>query len=172
MGQYILTGPCTRIQAHEDERFSAEDILKKLGVTVHLDLFDRTDESGITTWCLKPRYLEDGFSDFVEKQFEIYSATIDITQTLTALKEAPTMQQRLALFDSGGQDLNLIDFTRAFSLGWGHYLACDFQMVGLFIDGKIRMQCYNDLFSYLEWHMQLQRTQYPIAGAMMMTIYG
>ncbi|MGI9214697.1 MAG: hypothetical protein ACR2HS_03310 [Gammaproteobacteria bacterium] len=54
--------------------------------------------------------------------------------------------------------------------GFNEYVEVLYSLIAYFLDDKIIMECYSNLFRYLEYNIRLQRKKYPIVDCVKIMI--
>lgn len=177
MGTYLCTGICTKIQIEkkhiESKKVTMEEIVKELQTEIDIELFDNVeDEEGIICWSIKKKYIENGLIDFLRSQYEIYDKGNDYSKYYREIEKAKTYENILKLAKKPlGPYFQHLQRPSDLSIdkGW-KYIDIYYDIIVFFLDGKIIMECYGDIFHYFEYMIRLQKDKYPIAGAVKIVI--
>lgn len=175
MGTYLATGIVQKmlIQKREMEKnkFSLENIVKSLQKELHMDNYVLGEDENTIFWEIKPEMLEGNFVEFLEMQFKMYNAEIDIQQMITKVKEAQTGEKIIELAKNMNfptfqmtDDLTGYSSVRHKDSSFSDHITVNYHMIVFFLDGKIIMECYNNILHYFERNIRLQAKKYPVAS--------
>jgi len=176
MGTYLCAGICTKIQIVKKDmtskKITLEEIIEDLQREIELGLFDKEEDEDTIYWSIKRKYIEYGLIDFLKSQYEIYNKKGDYYEYYREIEKAKTFGKILKLAKKPlGQNFH--------SLHRPSYLMIDrnwkdinvyYDIIVFFMDGKIIMECYRDIFHYFEHMIRLQKDKYPVAGAVKVVI--
>lgn len=177
MGTYLCCGIAKRITV-EKERKTKEEILERLKESIDLDIYEEPIENERFLMLeIKKEILENYAIDFIEEQLKIgkQNTTDD-------------RYNRMEIWDLKGKKYEeLIDIAKnheciQFELIEGCIFANDISYIakGLRIyadviiyssDGKIIMECYNEIFRYFR-NLIIKSSNSPIKTAVVVSIVG
>ncbi|MCT4616292.1 MAG: hypothetical protein N4A49_15645 [Marinifilaceae bacterium] len=180
MGQYLYTGICYGIiydkENLEKANVSNEDFIEALSREIDLSLYIHTENEDYYYFSLKNELIENELIDFSEKQLNMYGEQEhyyrEIVDDLRKLKSANEIIEKVK--ENYGANL------RYDSDPFNYLYIGDFQksirytknMIGLFGEGKIIMEEYNQIFRYFEKNIIKNNTEYQIAKATSVYIMG
>ena len=168
MGIYLATGVVQSIRVPKEEKVKLETMTGSLGLKVNLSKFDFTENDNWYIWEIKDGVLEDKtFVPFLKQQFRYYDPS-----KVNELDQLASMSaQEIKNF---AKEPSIIKGTYCFQfvnnlIDW-EYVDINYNMLCFFIDGKIIMECYNDILHYFEELIRLQKKEYPIADCVKVMI--
>jgi len=169
MGTYLATGVVQSIRIPKEEKVKLETMKDALGLKVDLGKFDFIENDNWYIWEIKDSVLEDKtFVPFLKQQFRYYDpskvneldqlASMSAQEIKNFAKEQPIIKGTYCFQFVK----NLIDWEYVDDIRY-HTVDVYYNMLCFFIDGKIIMECYNDILHYFEELIRLQKKEYPIA---------
>ena len=172
MGRYLASGIATKIVIRRDQ-FSKEEILNQIMENVDLKLYDVYDSD--PNWLfleIKKEVFENNIIELLKEEIN-YCGKHDIAFIKKAIDDLQNQKKDMlleyiktdseVLYYSDGclvsNNLGYIsDKLRAF---------CD--IIPIVSDGKIDMECYNEIFLYLRRHI-VKSLENELKGAMQVSI--
>jgi len=183
MAQYFNIGIITEMVVAKDKPFSKvtlQNVLEQLNNEVRMSCYNHSEKDDRHCWKIKPALLEKNLGDFLETQFRLYKDDIDKDQhmqkVLQQIKKAKTAEQILGLAEEGfiffqnQKHMSSIKVLRKDSTYFPEHITVYFTIASYLLDGKILMECYKNMFHYLEQHILLQRDRYPIVDCVKVMI--
>lgn len=122
--------------------------------------------------------LERNLVEFLDEQFKAYTSREDedLKEVIVQLTNFKDFKQIMKL----AEDKNLVHFQlldqifgyiKVISInGFNEYVEVLYSLIAYFLDDKIIMECYSNLFRYLEYNIRLQRKKYPIVDCVKVMI--
>jgi hypothetical protein len=142
--------------------------------SIDLSLFTKKEDAETVTWELPEAMLNDGLVDFLRDQFLLTRTTLaDEQATLLAkLTAAGTWERMLGIIEEdGGWVLHRGRFKEHFTVGkWRFGISVWLDLNVYVVEGKAMLECYANLFRYMEKSIARQRTRYPLAAAVKVCI--
>ncbi|MBP9776847.1 MAG: hypothetical protein KBD36_03280 [Alphaproteobacteria bacterium] len=180
MGAYLATGIVQNICMRKKDigaKVAMETIKAALQKEVHLDHYAYSEDDTGVCWTLKPYMLEGNLPEFLESQFKMYDEQNKKWQEdLKQITQAQTGQERLDL----AQNNSLVRFQMIKPIysyldveqenGFETHIMLTYDLIAFFVDGKIVMECYNNILSYFTKNLRLQNQQYPISNCLKIMI--
>lgn len=179
MGRYLAIGVKLQTAVRKEEiskhleEASIEDILDQVETKYHLkDIYVRKEEEDYYVYRLDETLLNKEFIPFLEKFYALRyeeGDNYDASDVLDKLKSLPDTPARLAILDERRyqtfQEGSDFEYFRV-NGSWNNELAISSSYAVLSIDGKIIMECYNDLFAFLRRCIMAQLTEFKISQAL------
>lgn len=156
MGQYVYITIATRLIAKKSGNFyfgskeySAEEIKERLEETFCMDLYDVYENEEYVGFVLKNGILEKYLYDFLyEQSYQLFCGD-QIRAELDLIKD---MDEEIILNMLRNEELNYFHYMN-FDVMKSDYLAYDLEIysegINYLSDGKIMMECYSELFQYI-----------------------
>lgn len=172
MGTYLATGIIQTmiIRKKEIDRktIPLENIKGSLQKELNLDHYVFGEDENAIFWTIKPELLEGNFVEFLETQFTMYDDAKDMQDVISSVTQAKTGKDIIDL----AQDKALVNFQMVDYIldplevlrqnGFLDHIMVNYHMIALFIDGKIIMECYDNILHYFERSIRLQQEKYPV----------
>jgi hypothetical protein len=175
MGTYLATGIVQEIVIDKRDIKSKDitsDILQRhLKDKLDITCYNYSENSDQYLWKIKPEIIELGLTEFLDTQFSMYKDYKDkyMIKTLDQLTKAKTATEIILLALSG----DLINFQLLKPIthhirvtrdnGFDEIIILSYRIISYFLDGKIIMETYNNIFRYFEHNIRLQSKTHPIA---------
>src|SRR3990167_3717334 len=184
MGTYLAVGIVQNILLDKkrilNKKITTDIIINKLKEEINIDYYQHSEDSDKHYWKINPEILEGNLTEFLEIQFQMYNRSIDqnmqeTLHQLRQLKAGPLLIELAASKKLMHFQLinNIVDSIRVFDAnGFQSDIVINYQLISFFIDGKILMECYENIFKYLENVVRLHKSQYPIADCIKICITG
>lgn len=188
MGTYLATGIVykVRIQKRDlvsrryanKDKFPIENIEKSLQNELDLGAYIFGEDQDAISWEIKTEMLEGNFTEFLETQFKMYNEKMNAQEVISRIKEAQTgkkiieLAQERSLCDFQMVDYILDSLSVLHTAGFTDYITVNYHLMAFFIDGKIIMECYNNIFHYFERVIRLQKEKYPVVACLKTMIAG
>ena len=182
MGTYLATGIVQKMRIRKRDmgtnKFTIENIVKSLEKELGMDHYVFGEDDDSIFWKIKPKMLEGNFSEFLETQFKMYDDTKNVQALITKVKEAKSGEEIIELAQSGNfsgfQMVNYIEeYPRVLCVnGFTDHLPVNYYLMAFFMDGKIIMECYRNIFHYFERNIRLQEDKYPVVRCLKTMISG
>lgn len=178
MGQYIQIGVCQQVQVATDALartgVTVADVQSAIGADLDLSLFDLHESPEALVWTLKEPLLRDGLVPFVTRQLQLVKPALDdeyleFLPTLAACRDTPEILSRVQT--DGSWMLRLYQHREELDLPWrrrGVY--AHFSLLVYLTEGKALLECYNDLFRYMQRTITFQKAEFPLAAAVKVCI--
>ena len=180
MGTYLVTGILHNICLRKKdihEKITVDNISTKLEKDVDLNNYTYYEDEHNIYWTIKPSLLEGNFPEFLEKQFNLYQlGSESFAEILAALRERPSGEERIKLsksktFEHFQMNKDIFESIKVQGEdGWERNISFSYDLIALFIDGKIIMECYGDILRYLEQNVRLNNQEYPVAQCLKIMI--
>lgn len=173
MGTYLATGIVTKIELEKTSKSNLSNIEEALRKELNLDhyVFNESEDSPL--WTIKPDLFKGNFVEFMETQFQMYGLREkNFRETIEQIKSNPDLiklaqQRSLANY----QSLGILSYVKVLNNnGFENYVDVGYEMIAFFMDGKILMECYANIFHYFEKTIRLQEEKYPIASCVKVMI--
>ena len=173
MGTYLITGIVKEIVVYKEriknQNLTFEKINEELKHELNLDYYDSYENQDGYYWKIKSIILNQDLVKFLEAQFKMYTNLQDFHMTMT-IEQLATMNSKQILELAVSKNLlyfqlieNIIDSIKILcENGFYDYVEINYSVIGYFIEGKIIMESYKDIFRYFENNIRLQRKDYPI----------
>ena len=175
MGMYLFTGIVQHIFVNRETTLKSgltlDNLTAELRQSVNIAYFDFSEDQEYYYWHLKPTVLEGNLAEFLEMQYRMYEGEID--------QEEQTVLERVRLAKNGDEIITLASSKELtqFKLvtnitdclrikrdnGFDAHAKVRYHLMAFFMDGKIIMECYDNILNYFEKNIRLQKMQYPIA---------
>lgn len=179
MGQYLATGIVQRMSFTKSEKVDEDSLnflISELSQKINLNKYNLSisKEKKKYSWEIKDEHLEKGLIDFLKEQYKIYGILDDeriaFLDKLSKLKTGKKIREVAALKEN--PNFQLIDHIFAYQeMRWPlDNIVINYDLIGLFLDGKIIMECYNNILDYLSKIIQLQKDKYPLADCVRVMI--
>ncbi len=184
MGTYLVTGVVQDITIDKRNiRFQdikLDNIIERLKDELNLDYYNYKEDEDGYYWKIKSATLEDRLVEFLDIQFEMYEDTknVRMQETLEYLAKAKNGDEIIALAST--KTKTLINFQLLYPItnyirvmrdnGFDEHVMVDYSLISYFRNGKIIMECYNNILRYFERNIRLQNKKYPIADCVKVMI--
>ena len=184
MGQYLTIGIATKIsiskeRARAQASATSEEIKKALQDTFNQSgIYDVNENDGSVWLALKPEIAEQEWIRFLQDFYELRYQAADICRmvdmedikarkTLAGWVEYAKKKPYQAFqFD------DMVYYNTPFPRGWTNSLRTNIEQIILSIDGKIIMECYDDLFSFFTCLIKQRFSKYKLASSLFVGISG
>ncbi|HQS83957.1 MAG: hypothetical protein B7Y25_06060 [Alphaproteobacteria bacterium 16-39-46] len=182
MGTYLATGIVQQIVIPKEKPLrydiSVEMIIEGLRKELDINCYQYSEDADDYIWKINPKVLECNLGDFLEAQFQMYTKKECpyMKETIVKVKESTTGDQLLELAEQS----EVINFQVVDCLynhinivrpdGFDFNIVAHYKLISFFLDGKIIMECYGNIFNYFEKNIRLQRAQYPIVDCVKVMI--
>lgn len=182
MGTFLVTGIVQEIIVYKKETVAnggvlLEDLIKNLRFDINIEHYHMTEDEDRYYWKIKHELLEGNFVEFLDAQFKLYDAQPQIAQhTLDSVANAKTAGDRLDLAATKSfENFQLIgDLTKYIrmrtAMSFEQTITTRYNLIAFFMDGKISMECYNNILKYFEKNIRSQRVIYPVADCVKVMI--
>lgn len=180
MGAYLVTGIVKNIGIRKKEvagQVTVEAIKAALQEKVSLNHYDYREDQNAMYWEIKSNMLEGNFLEFYEAQCNIYDKSGKTWQEgFNQITNAKTGKARLTLAESknlGHFKLieNIYDRLKIEQEnGFTTNVNITYDLIAFFVDGKIMMECYNNILNYFTKVIRLQNTQYQASQCLAVMI--
>ncbi len=184
MATYLATGIVQKMHVRKKEMASknirVEHVIKSLQNQLNIDNYFFGQNEDEIFWEIKPEMFEGNFAEFLEVQFKMYEDKndVDIQQVIDKIKEEKTGKRIIEL----AEDKIFSNFQMVrhiceplevwYREGFSTHLSVYYDLVAFFIDGKIIMDSYQNIFRYFEMNIRLQKEKYPIVTCLKIMING
>lgn len=184
MGTYLMVGIASKIQMEKKERYgrsvTREQLEVAIGKRININKFTYLETDKHHNWEIKDEAL-DNIGPFLSSQLEMYN---EKEKPLAALDEIYKLDGRgvkdylNALEKYGHAELTKSVYLQ-YSTLWDYEtvegdsdrsVEGAYELIRLFMDGKIIMECYAYMFHYFERVIALQKDKYPIADCVRVMI--
>ena len=175
MGQYIVIGIATSISADKArvaKEFKDTDSFKALFEKEfnHSGIYQLEETDERIRLRLKPEIAEREWIDFIGSFFKIrYTEDYRQASALNDLSQAANLQAWMDLANKHKyqcyQSIHLYYYPME-NPNYYHGFSVEMDIVGLSFDGKIIMECYNDLFAFLTRTIRERLSDYRIANGL------
>ena len=184
MGQYLATGIVLDIRIERKEiinnQLSIDLVTKKLKESINLNMYHYSEDADYHYWKINPRLLDKNISEFLETQFTMYSSEQDqaMIDVLHKVKSAQNGEELIDLAtNDGSEHFQLVKYITEHirvknNTNFTKHVSAHYQLIAYFLDGKMMMECYNNIFSYFEKNIHLQKSKYPVAEYVKIMISG
>lgn len=163
---------------HRQDGVSLEDALDRVANECHLgDIYDRTEEDDYIVYTVKKEILDEELMPFLKKFYSLRypeGAQADSSHVLEDLEKLPDTASRLAVLEKKSyQSYQEGDEFVYYSINglWDDVrLSC--RNAILSVDGKIIMECYDDVFRFFRRCIAGQMPEYKLSQALSVWIDG
>ena len=178
MGTYMTVGIYTKVGISKSqgsfEKHGSDGILGSLSEKLDTSLYDMKESEKDIEWTIKNEVLVNQLLPFLKRQFEYFPNKDECSGILDDLSKLNSGDEIIALSKEG--NYQRFQFDKGFdslSIGkWKDYLKYFYNEIIYCLEGKASMESYYNIFHYLEQMIRLQRQEFPIAGAVKITISG
>ena len=165
MGQYLVVGLCYSlgVNCSDVDEKKLQEITREVSKMIDIDAYDCNVAKGEIEYKPKENIFMDGFVDFVMQQYTLYG--VDKEDKIEILKELANVSNLEEAIDLANLN-QWVNYQKAYcydriSCGfYGHRVTCS--VIGLFIEGKAMLECYDSLFAYIETLIK-KDNPYPVA---------
>lgn len=185
MGTYLATGIVQKIVIRKNYRsrylnrpeITLETLQEGLRRELNIDHYNLSEDDDQFVWTIKPEMLEGNFAEFVSVQQEMYQGRCE-KDIIDQIREAKTGDKIIQLAQERRfENFQMVSYMREFievpmESGFTDDVPVDYEMIALFLDGKIIMECYGRIFHYFERNIRLQENKYPVAACLKIMISG
>ena len=179
MGTYLATGivQCITIDKRYQD-ITPGKIIEQLRNELDIDCYNYSEDVSGYYWRIKPEVLEDGLVEFLDTQFKMYKNIQDksMETALEELDKAKNGDEIIALASSK----TLIRFRLLEPIihyikvirdnGFDDDITVYYSLISYFLDGKIIMECYNNILKYFEHNIRLQNEKHPLVNCVKVMI--
>lgn len=181
MGQYLTIGIATSFVTSKKE---TERVFKSVAdyKTAFENEFNRngiyqmTETDSIIMFELKPESVEHEWVDFIRDFYHLrYGDEGEYREVLETLSTCNTLQKWLDIAENNRFECYQADGYLQYPIErpvFPRNLYVDVQQVILSIDGKIVMECYNDLFAFFTKILREKLSRYRMADSLLVYITG
>ena len=182
MGQYLVIGIATRIIAstrRQDFKISVEDLRKSMEKKFNkIGVYDVTEGDDYVELELKPEVAEPDWEMMIKDFYEIcYQGNKYYGLDFDKVKDVSTLEGWLDLAENDGcpgyrmADQYFFGYSDEIN-GWDRYISTRQKLVALSIDGKIIMECYNEVLGFFTRLIREKLGKYRLAEAVSVQICG
>jgi len=186
MGTYLMVGIASKIQMSKKEQYGKSVTRKQLevaiGKKININKFTYLETNDDHNWEIKDEAL-DNVGPFLSAQLEMYNEQAKLLPALDEIYKLNGKQLKEYLNKLGKYDHaeltksvyfhyeTLWDYETVIDdESWDRTVEGAYELIRLFMDGKIIMECYNHMFHYFERTIALQKDKYPIADCVRVMI--
>lgn len=184
MGRYLTIGIATKIlinkeQARAQASATSEEVKKALQDTFNQSgIYDVNENESCVWLALKPTIAEPEWLEFLQDFYKLRyqdemrgnMADLEIIKTRKTLKEWLELAKEKP-YPAFQLDKN-VDHNIPFPRGWTNTLRTNIEQIILSIDGKIIMECYDDVFSFFTCLIKERLSKYQLTNSLLVEISG
>ena len=176
MGQYLITGIVYRICLGRDRgEKHLPQVMTELNNVINLNKYTYSETKHYYLWEIKEEHLIEDLVPFLKEQYMMYDSSVKHTQVIEALSLLQTGKEVKEYVEQCKSqeytfilDKELLDYVDVG--GFGRFAEVRYELIRIFLDGKILMECYNNIFRYITKAIQLQKEKYRIADCVRVMI--
>ena len=179
MGQYLVIGIATHISA--DKAKAAKEFKSIDNFKIEFEknfnsngLYQIEETDNYIHLCLKPEIAEKEWLNFIETFFRLrYPKDDRQSETLEKLSQADKLQAWLDLAERNKAEWYQSDHLYFYPMENPYYYQrfyVGMDLVVLSLDGKIIMECYNELFAFFTRLIREKLADYRLADSLFMYI--
>lgn len=179
MGQFLAIGLRLSVVIRRKDiakyldRTSLDNIFKQIEKKYHLsDIYDRKEDGEYYVYNLKTELLDKELISFIEKFYALRypkDSEVDSINAINLLKELPDTASRLALLEKrmfqAYQEGSQVDYFYIDKFTSKEIPVYSNNMI-LSSDGKICMECYEDLFNFFCRCIQAQVSEFTLSKSL------
>lgn len=172
----LIIGVCVKViiskSHHSFQKHGIDEIVSSLKDQLDLALYEMYEDENHVIWVIKNEVLEKQLLPFTERQHQYFVDQQNNKEIIAALQKTLLASEIIALARER-QYVNFQLFTGANGIAvgkWSDYLRYKYETIIYYHGGKAVMEEYSDLFRYLEQMIRLQSNEFPIAGAVRITV--
>lgn len=182
MGTYLINGIVHDIFIEKKQiktkRLAIDKVIDQLGKEVNINLYNFNTDRDNYLWRVKPEIFDSKLVAFLDDQFRMYCDEKDLhmQETIKELGNIKTSNEIIELAKSK----QLVHFQWVDSIiehmkvpqenGFDTDVSVNYCLISYFLDGKIIMECYENILKYFERNVRLQRKKYPIVDCIKVMI--
>jgi hypothetical protein len=179
MGQYLATGIVTQINLLRNKDLTEEqlkEIKEQLSKQVNLEKYETLE--GGCSFEIKDDCLWNGFPAFLRDQYAVYTQDRIDPEILVTLDQIEALGSGIELKgfledDLGAYVLRYAKAVDSFRIpGCYNEISVKIEIAMFFMDGKILMECGDQIFHYFTHYIQRQKNLYPIADCARVMLIG
>lgn len=162
---------------HRQDGVTLEDVLDRVANECHLgSIYDMKEEDGYFVYTVKKEILDEELMPFLKKFYSLryLDDQADSSYVLEDLEKLPDMTSRLAILENKSyqtyQEGDEFCYYRIKGLWDDVRLSCHNAILS--IDGKIIMECYNDVFKFFRRCIIAQMPEFKLSQALSVWIDG
>ena len=175
MGQYLTSNIVEKIIVSKEEVSDNKIIKDILGKELNLNKYSFIENGDGYYWKLKEEYFQ-GYKirKFLEEQFEMYGSSEMKDEELEAISNAKTAKDLKELArDKFSQNFQKgIECHYLFADGSRRKISVRYEVIIYLIQGKIAMECYDNMLRYFSRLIHLQNEKHEIADCTKVMITG
>lgn len=180
MGQFIKFGLCTEITHQKDETKQIkkyydnfEDYIVDFEKQTNIDskIYNFSEINNCYVLTIKDEFLMAGtliifLKDFFSKIYEGEELRIYCEDIYEDIKNKESVHELIEFAkEKPHQNFQFSYSEHHMNLPFSTHIGIEYEYITLFLNGKVYMECYNELFSYIEKLIRAQHN-YPQSGAM------
>jgi len=182
MGTYLATGIVQTIVIDKSRiqypDITLDNIIQQLKKELNINYYDFSENIDEYFWNIKPRVLEKNLVEFLDAQFKIYTDEKDrgMQQVIVKLTEIKNLDQIIELAASKSLVYFQL-FEKIFGCikvertnGFSQHVEVFYNVISYFLDGKIIMECYENILRYFEHNLRSQRNEYSLVDCVKVMI--
>ncbi len=183
MGQYLTIGIATSIRAYlkrQDFRLTIEEMRnsleKQFNQTGIYNVMEYEDAGVRLT--LKPEVAEPDWIPMIKDFYDLrynegnrYGADLKVLMNMTKLEEWIELSDKKMYQGYQTVDQYYYGYKDEIN-GWNRYIETQQEIIALSLDGKIIMECYNDVLEFFTKLIREKLGKYRLADAMVVEICG
>jgi hypothetical protein len=181
MGTYLFNGIVRNITTRKSEvkqkHIAIATVTEALRKELNIDYYNHTEDSNYHYWNIKPEMLTNNLTAFLDAQFQMYRDKKDkeMQEVINKITSMKTAEEIIALADakifSYFQSIDASTHIKVMrDNGFSELILVQYSLISYFMDGKIIMECYKDIFKYFETNIRSQRDKYPIVDCIKIMI--
>jgi len=177
MGEYLSQGICVEIVIEksiiESQNTNIEDLEEKLKEEVDLSLYFLIESDEYFIWELKEEYFEkEKLKNFLKDFYEDYFVNKEykerVSEVFEKIENCNDKKEIIELALNKRMGFQMLEYDKYLKFGkynWkkGRFY---FHLITLSLDGKIIIECYQDLLLYLEKIIRYKYEKYDISGSL------
>jgi len=178
MGTYLATGIVHKILIQKKEMTQAKlkinHITESLQKELDLKNYDFSENDEELIWEIKPQMLVgQELAEFLKTQFMMYVDKLedDMQVLIQRIRNATSAQEIIEMAKNKGFRMMTYFFQYLdVNNGFPQSIPIHYHLMTYFFDGKIIMECYNNILHYFERNIRLQEAKFPVAACVKVLI--
>ena len=179
MGQYLSIGLCTKIAVEKqnitNQKFTLNEVVSELNKKFEMSSFVLDETNGdYFVWYFNKDNIKQEMYNFLSKIYSDYGVKDE--EVLEKIKQITTADEILNIAENERSENFRLDRYSEYdyiNLGkFDNYQDINTTYISLFMEGKISMECYDDIFSFFRKTMRQVYSEFKLSGALNVYITG
>ncbi|MCC2624296.1 MAG: hypothetical protein K0R14_169 [Burkholderiales bacterium] len=178
---FLVTGIVNKLSINKrsiKEEYNLKHVTLALEREININKYDLTIDKEQYIWQLKPDNLNgDDLVPFLQAQYSMYDPerALKLNEEIAINLKGKLKNEILQMTENGkgfsrcAKLIHINHYIRIPEISFNS-IEIDYELLTFFVDGKIIMECYDNILFYFERLIRLQVQNYPIADCVKVAI--